>query len=41
MEINDSINWLIREKMILNEFIINFMFVIGKWLIKKMEKFYL
>ena len=41
MEINDSINWSTREKMISNESIINSMLVTGKRLIKKMEKSYL
>ena len=41
MEINDSINWSTRDKMISNESIINSMLVTGKRLIKKMEKSYL
>ena len=41
MEINDSINWSRRDKMISNESIINSMLVTGKRLIKKMEKSYL
>lgn len=41
MEINDSINWSTRDKMISNESTINSMLVTGKRLIKKMEKSYL
>ena len=41
MEINVSINWSTRDKMISNESIINSMLVTGKRLIKKMEKSYL